>query len=384
MKTGASISGGMHAALIIAALVGFDWFTDREDAPFTVTEIEMIDGAVFDAVVSTAPVVKSDGPADLTEPNENNDKAADVARPDDQTEAIAAPVLTQAPTPEARPERPVINFAPPPTDVPTEAPAPSIAEIPSPDPLDRQAAVPESPPSTEPVQPLASLVAPSPAEAPAPPPPPEPEPEPQKAEQTPPQAPEETATEEKKPEPLPEQKPDETSLAEAQPEAPEGAAPREAKLPVARPADKAAAARAASKPEPAQQTAEKTEEEPAKAKPAGGSQSEFAAKLTRGERDALRLGIKKYYVYNGDRSDRDLRVVIRVEIDRAGQIVGKPEERSAEGGTKAAQQALFRAGRRALIQAANAGEFKRLPPDKYERWKVLNFRFSVDDIGNLS
>jgi len=85
------------------------------------------------------------------------------------------PQLAQTEAPDQpKPDLSTLLTPPPPTVVPTEAPRPSIAEIPSPDPLTRQSAEPESRPSTEPLQPLASARAPDPAPRPAPPPEPEP------------------------------------------------------------------------------------------------------------------------------------------------------------------------------------------------------------------
>ncbi len=167
-------------------------------------------------------------------------------------------------------------------------------------------------------------------------------------------------------------------------------APQVAKLPVARPADRARAAPASSKPEPAQQQvasadpAPETEKpapqkqaDPTPAKPAGGS-SRPTAPLNNGEKNALRLGIKKYYVYNGDRSDRSLHVTIRVRLDEQAKITGKPEMLKAEGGTSGSQKALFDAGRRALLRAEAQGEFDRLPKDKYMAWSVLNVVFTTE------
>ncbi|MFK7944368.1 MAG: hypothetical protein AB8B85_15840, partial [Paracoccaceae bacterium] len=317
--------------------------------------------------------------------------------------------------PAPRPAEPVIQFTPPPVNVPTEAPRESIAEVPTPDELDRQSTEPESPASTEPLQPLASIQPPVPGLKPSPPP--EPEPEPEKVEPEPDQIPQEQTPEavaEKQPEPEPVQEPEPVETVETQPEAPEGPAPQEARIPIAKPADLAAAARAAAEQEEALAAEQKAKEDakrraredaeakkqakiaaankkktdkPAKpkaTKPAGGSSAVKAARLNRGERDALRLGIKKYYTYSGDRSDRGLQVVIRVRLKADGSIQGKPERRSAKGGNAGSQKALFDAGRRAIIRASRAGEFKRLPRDKYPRWKTLNFRFSIDGVGKVS
>ena len=474
MKIGASISGTAHAGLVVFAIWGVDWFSAKDPEPLTIAEIELVDGKDFEAALSTAPVVPSDGPSELSEPSENRDLPSEVRQPVDESQTAEAPVLSQADEPDAQPEKPEIAFPAPPTDIPTEAPQPSIAEIPSPDSLNRQSAEPESPeatepqkavaaiqaplpnrrpnrppdpepepaldepepereaatlvaqqseeaddstqvsaaesqsPSTDPLQPLASVGAPSPAAQPdrpaepeaetrpkdpsaprfirAPEPPKDKQPE-AKAEEQPDRQgdsarPEQAETANPKPEAPPQPEPPETEVTEE--DAPEGPAPKIAKLPVAKPADKAAAAVAASKTEQPQQATEVAENKPSESlEPAepSGSTAVAAPKLSRGERDALRVGIKKYYVYNGDRSDRSLRVIIRVKLDNQGQLAGKPEMREASGGTSASQRALFDAGRRAVIRAADAGEFRKLPADKYERWKVLNFRFSTDKIG---
>lgn len=383
MKTGASISGGMHLGFLVLVAFGMDWFSRADDAPFTVTEIELISGADFEAALSTAPVVPSEGPAELAQPSEGTSAPSDVPVPEDQTERPEQPTLAAVDPPEPRPEQPVVQFTPPPVNIPTEAPVQSIAEIPSPDELDRQSTEPESPASTEPVQPLASIEPPVPGDKPTPPP--EPEPEPEQAEPEPDQRPQEPspeATAEKQPDPEPTQEPEPEAVAETQPEAPLGAAPQEARLPVAKPAELAAAARAASQAEQAQAQPESVaNNEPTPSRQAGGSSAAQAPKLSRGERDAMRIGIKRYYVYNGDRSDRSLQVIIRISLNEDGTLNGKPEKRSASGGNPASQNALFQAGRRALIRAAAAGEFKRLPREKYQRWKALNFRFSTDKVG---
>jgi hypothetical protein len=193
-----------------------------------------------------------------------------------------------------------------------------------------------------------------------------------------------------KPEPAPADDPEPEAVAELQPDAPEALAPREARLPVAKPADLARAARAASRQEPPSQQAEAekprpappqpeqrvAEAEPKPAQPAGGS-ARPTAPLNEGEKDALRLGIRKFYTYSG-RQDPSLRVTIRVRLTEQAEIAGKPELLRAEGGDQGSQTALYQAGRRALLQAESQGEFKRLPTDKYGAWKVLNVVFTTE------
>jgi hypothetical protein len=371
----------MHAAVIGLALFGVNWFGASDPRPLNVTSVELIDGSQFDAALSTAPVVPNEGPAELSPPSETQSETIETAQADADVTAPEMPLLARPETPaDEQPDFQSIQVPPPPTPVPSEAPRPSIAEIPTPETLPRQAAEPESPPATEPVQPLAS--APSPDPAPAPAPPPEPAP---------------VAAEEPEPEPEePEQKPEPEAVAAAQPEAPVAAAPQEARLPVAKPAKVAAAARASSAPEPVaaapepepekepeeqepQQVAEPEAEQPAHR--AGGSTSQFAATITRGEKDALRVGIKQYFVYNGNRSDRSLQVTIAIGLAPDAQIVEGPELLRASGGDDGAQNALWQAGRRALLKAEAAGEFAKLPRDKYEGWRLIHVTFTPEEIG---
>lgn len=377
MRKGAIISGALHGGFILAAVIGTDWLRQEEE-PFTLTEIAFVDGTEFDAALSTAPIVPNEGPADLSEPAEGESAPSDVETPADANDAPEAPELLASAPPPSRPDLPDLSVPPPPTSIPTEAPVPSIAEVPSPDVLPDQAAVPESPPSTEPVQPLATQQVPQPAPQPTPPPEPEPE----------------VAAEEPKPEP---EETEPTEVAEAQPDAPLGNAPTEAKLPIARDADKAAAAIAAreaarkaeeQKQAEAEPTPAETETTPKPqpekpARTAGGSKSTFAQRVTRGEKDALRLGIKRHFVYSGAR-ERGMAVTIAIRVDRSGKITGKPKQLRVSGGSKGAQQALFRAGARALRKAEAAGEFRKLPANKYDAWKLIHVNFTPDNIGFAS
>ena len=387
MRTGAAISGGLHAVLVLLAVFGAPFLSSPPAAPLNVTQVEFVDGAAFEARMSTAPVVPNEGPAEMSPPQEKPAPELAVDAPDAELARAESPAMSrETAPPQPAPQRPEVVIPPPPLEVPTEAPRPSIAEIPNPDALDRQAAEPESPEATEVMQALAE--APVPEAAPKPSPPPEPEPV---VEDEPEPEPEEAETE-----PAPE------AIAEAQPNAPISHAPQQARLPVARPAEIAAAAQASSAPQPSapvpdpepEETAEEPapgppapevaetpeEPEPQPPQPAAGSTSQFAATVTRGEKDALRLGIKQHFNYVG-RADPGLQVTIAIGLNEQGQIVEGPEQIRASGGDQASQAALFRAGRIALIYAQNAGEFAKLPREKYDAWKSIHVTFTPDEIG---
>lgn len=384
MRKGAIISGAMHGGLIMLAVLGID-FGSREPEHLVVTEISLIDAQDMDAALSTAPLVPTQRPADLAPPAPEDPELAAVDQPEDLTERGDAAELSETSIPEARPDAPEIAMPPPPTNVPTEAPRPSIALLPSPDLMVRQAPVPESPPSTEPLQPLASVATPLPGPKPVRPPDPEPEPE-------------DIAEPEPEPEEELEIEIDPDATVEVQPEGQIGETIQESRLPVARPADFAAAAPAASAPEPPQPepepeaepepeptetaTAPEPEPEPDRATASGTGASRFDVMITRIERERLSVAIREYFRYTGNRTDPNLRVTIRIELTREGNLIGDPQELSAQGTPEGARRALSRSGRNALIRAANEGrEFSKLPPEKYEGWRVIHVTFTPEEIG---
>ena len=389
MRTGAVISGGLHAGALALLIFGANLFPKREPSQLILAEVEMITGAEFDAALSSAPAVPDEAPSEMPTPTQ--DEAAEVASetPDEAVSDRDAQLLTsRAEVPEGAAERPQIIPPPRVRVVPSEAPRMTIADIPIPDSMPiPQAEVPESRPSTEPVSALASQS--TTIKSPTPVAPREVEPDPEQVAEV---VPEKQETQ-----------PDGAEQA-AQPDAPIDKAPREARLPVARPAELARAAQATGavetaaaetpereepqKPEPETAPAPKAETPdkstpPKAAEPAPPSQSaaRFANIITRGEKEALSLGIKKYFTYNGNRADRTLRVTVSIALDASGRIVEGPELIDASGGDEGTRKALFDAGRRALKRAEIQGEFAKLPADKYEAWELIHVTFTPEEIG---
>jgi len=72
---------------------------------------------------------------------------------------------------------------------------------------------------------------------------------------------------------------------------------------------------------------------------------------------------------------------VGIGLDPSGRIVEGPELILADGGDDRTQKALFDAGRRALLRAANSGEFARLPLEKYDLWKIIHVTFTPEEIG---
>ena len=171
MRTGAAVSGAMHLGFLALALFGVDFFGSRESAPLVVTEVELIDGVEFEARMSTAPVVPSEGPAELAPQASSEAEPIELSIPDVTINVPAMPILPEFEAPaDEPPDLADLPVPPPPVVVPHEAPRSSIALIPSPDPLPRRSAEPESPSATEPLQPLAAAPTPEPAPRPAVPP----------------------------------------------------------------------------------------------------------------------------------------------------------------------------------------------------------------------
>jgi len=407
MRTGATVSGAMHLGFLALVLFGVDFFGSRESAPLVVTEVELIDGVEFEARMSTAPVVPSEGPAELAPRASSEAEPIELSIPDVTINVPEMPILPEFEAPaDEPPDLADLPVPPPPVVVPHEAPRSSIALIPSPDTLPRRAAEPESPSATEPLQPLAAAPTPEPAPRPAVPPEsdpitvepdtagaprpaiapvPSPDPLPRRAaepESPPATEPLQPLAAAPAPEPAPRPavppEPEPDVPVEADRDAPVADVPREARLPVARPAELAAADRASSAPDPVAAAPEPADEP---TEPAGGSTSQFANAVTVAEKDALQLGIKDHFVYNGNRSDRTLQVTIRIRLGRDARIIGQPELLKASGGNEATQQVLFRAGSRALRRAQTAGAFKKLPAAKYDGWKLIHVTFTPQEIG---
>lgn len=359
MRRGAIISGAMHGGLLLAVALD-PLFSDAEPPPaITLAEVTIVDGASFEAALSAAPEAVTELP-EAVEPQPGEDEppapaAAEPAPERPPSEGVAEPE-------PADPELPELPTPPPPTTVPTEAARPSIAEVPVIEEVPNQAPTPESPPTTEPLQPLAAADVPVPGVRPERPP--DPEPEPAEAPEPPPEQAEE--------------QPPEEQLADST--APIGPAPQQAAIPIARPAEIAAASQASQETRQAERVAEPAEEPAPEAAPQRITSSRFATQVTRGEKDALRIGLKRYFSYAGNRSDRSLFVRIAIGLDPSGRIVEGPTKLEAGGGTPAVQQALFRAGRSALIRAANAGEFAKLPITKYDAWKVIHVTFTPEEL----
>jgi Meckel syndrome type 1 protein len=159
--------------------------------------------------------------------------------------------------------------------------------------------------------------------------------------------------------------------------------------PKGRPAAVVAAAEAAKKqpeePKPAEEikTAE-AEKKPAategERQPRRATDAPLGAKLTSGEIEGLRIGLSKFW-----RIDRvtnlpnyeELVVVMRVNLDQSGRIIGAPEPISPANASDGRFKIAIDVARIALQRAAPFP----LPPEKYGRWKSIEVTFNPKNKG---
>ncbi|MGF1551254.1 MAG: hypothetical protein ACFBWO_01985, partial [Paracoccaceae bacterium] len=105
-----------------------------------------------------------------------------------------------------------------------------------------------------------------------------------------------------------------------------------------------------------------------------------AARMTRGEREALSLSLREHFTYVG-RQEPDLSVTVAITLDEAGRIVYGPLRVSATGGSPATQDLLFRTAKTTLAKAQRAGVFATLPAEKFDAWQSMEITFTPDREG---
>ena len=366
MHTGQYISGAGHLGLIAWLLLG-GLFSDRPE-PFEMTEVSVISGADFDAMIAAQQAPQS---------------TTEVAQP------AASEASADAPNVNSAQDLAIEQPAPVQVDTPPDATPPEVAELPPEAPSEEQ---PQD--LAEPIGDIAVLVpetapeaAPRPVERVAPEPVAQPEPE-----------------------ALPEPEAREAVTPDASGEAPqqepqEAAAPEEAVAEIVTEATNAPAA--STRPPgrrpavPARQVAEApTVETPTPATPSndGGSvnnddvlaalaaaQEAVAAPsgppLSSGEKDALRAQIAKCWNI-GSLSTEALGtiVIIGVKMNRDATPVNESIHMiSASGGSDASARRVYDSARRAIILCGSRGY--DLPDDKFSQWQTIEMTFDPSKMG---
>ncbi len=367
MHVGHIISGAGHIGLIGWILFGGAFAPAPE--PFEVTEVAMISGAEFDALMTG------------TEPP---DTATDVALPNPpETDEAPAPAPVR-PAPRPTPPAPEAAEAPPPEAAPTP-PEPALA-----DPAEVQDEVTEIAPPPQEQAVIAPEIADSPVPRPAPrvapepvaPPPPDAQVDDVVREEATPQDNADTPREEQ----------DATAPEEATTEIVTEAEEAPAAAPVRSVRPKARPNRPAPQPErtetaeaPATDSTQSAVEN-ALAEALGGQDAQGTSTaptgppMTAGERDALRVGVQRCWNVGSLSSDA-LRttVVVSVQMNEDGTpITGSIRLVGQSGGSDASARQAFDTARRAIIRCGVDGY--DLPREKYGQWQEIEMTFDPSNM----
>lgn len=395
LRAGTFWSGIGHALAVLWVLLG-DWlFVPHPEIEISATQVSMISGAEFAALLASSPApsptapevppqVESAAPEHSpTPPSRPEQPPATAASEEEVPQAASGPGAGPvAPAPEAAPESdaaPVPDIPAPdepaPEDValaPVEQPLPAMTSSPNPRPrpAERIAPTPDEPLTPSPTDEAAPAISDEPADEVAPAEEPEPEPAPEDAgdvlrtEATEEQDEALGMTSSPAPRPRPASlarpAPDAAAPAEgasAQGEAPTGIAEEDAIAEAV-----AAAAAAAADSSPAQASAGSTVSGPP---------------LNAGEIGDIRSAIAGKWNLGSVSSDV-LRTVITVRVEFGPD--GKPGAITLierDGPSADAVDVAFAAARRAIQRAYVEGGIP-LPPDKYETWKVMEFVFDAN------
>lgn len=359
MNTGQIISGAGHLGLIGWALIGGMFAADPP--AFEVTEVTAVSAEDYAALLA---------------PHRAPEAVADVATPDPPRPGDAAPDLSS--DPDAAPE------AEPPEAAATPAPddAPQIEEITPP----AEAEVDDRPPALTPPERDVAVMVPEMADRPTPRPAPRVAPEPvarpepdtrvdEVAQR--PTAPERTDT---APEPETEAAAPEEATTEivTEAETPARAAPARSLRPRAAPARPAPADTGPRAPAPDNAAIETALAKAQEQADAPGREAPQGPPLTAGEKEALRLAVRRCWnvAALGSEALRTT-VVVAVSMNRDGTPrIGSIRMAGAEGGSAAAAQRAFGAARRAILRCGTDGY--ALPVAKYERWRNIEMTFNPE------
>lgn len=371
MKGSLTTSAIVHASLLAVALVSLGSPAPMDVSQAEALPVELVPVEEMSQIQQgdkNAPKAEKSAPVPTTRP----DVVPDAQNVGNNTADLDAP-----PTPTTKPNNNDSAAAPP----KQETPAPVVDTKPN----EVKDIVKEE--TAPPPQEMASLPTPKPEITP-PPKPAEPPAE-QQAQEPPPQnqEPAEIPVPQNLPRPNARPQPP-----EPKPEPPKQAEQKPAEKPAEKPSEKKPAER---KQETAKAAASQASEFNAdeisallnKQAPSGGGAKRSTETASLGGKRTIGTGLSASEIDNvrgqiqgnwsmvsGLTGVADVRVVIRVELDQSGNIVGQPEI-TATGGPEGTRRAVESSTRRALLRSA---PLKNLPPEKYEGEKgwntlVLNF-----------
>ncbi len=101
--------------------------------------------------------------------------------------------------------------------------------------------------------------------------------------------------------------------------------------------------------------------------------------LTPGEIDGLKVQVGQCWrVPDGVENAEDLRVVLAIDLDPDGRVVGEPRLIEPANADRPEIRAAFETARRAILRCGGAGF--TLPREKYEQWKTLELEFVPEGV----
>jgi outer membrane biosynthesis protein TonB len=128
------------------------------------------------------------------------------------------------------------------------------------------------------------------------------------------------------------------------------------------------------------QAEQKPDPKPASPQAATGSTAARSDQpLSMSEIDAIRTQIQRCWnVPAGARDARDLRIQIRLSLNKDGSLRGEPEiVDRLRASTDPFYRTAAESARRAVLQCS---PLKNLPPDKYERWRDIELVFDPKEM----
>ncbi|WP_299813679.1 hypothetical protein [uncultured Jannaschia sp.] len=398
IRRAVALSATAHGGVLLWALFA-GLFPAAPDADsLSVAAVSVVSSAEFDALVSDAPAV-AEVPAPAAPVEPGGDAAPSPAAPAAETPPPVAPP-PEAPAEAARdavpdtsqlapiPEAEVAPDVPDAPASPADAPDAAISDSPAPREADIVTAVPT--PAPPPLTETAPV-----AEAPATPAPAEPETPPEAAPT--PAAPEATApvivTEDMTPARAPDRslRPNRRParpvpvVAETEPSKPEPA-PEPTPEPGPEPEPEPEPEVAEAEPEPAEPETDPLADAIAGAlaeaadAPASAPPAPSGPPLTQGERDGLRVAVSRCWNL-GSLSTEAMGTTVTISMAMTRD--GLPQTDSLRlagfsGGSEAAAQQAYEAGRRAILQCGRMGF--DLPAEKYEQWREIEMTFNPEQM----
>lgn len=363
IDTATYISGAGHLGLIGWLMLG-GIFTASQ-APFEVTEVSMISGSEFAALIAAHESPSSTTEVALPQAPEAGGELPDIAPAPDEITSQTAPDVSEAPPPDAAPVEPEPPIAP---EAEVEDTAPVLPEPAE----DIAVLVPEVSDQAVPRQ--ADRVAPEPTAQPSP-------------ETTPSEVEQEAVTLEETGEAALEQQeataPEKatTQIVTEASEAPSAAPVASIRPPARRPSAPVAVAQAEQTPDAPPDTANSAVNA-ALAEALGGGDEPVAAPsgppLSAGERDALRVAVSNCWNV-GSLSTEALNTTVIVAVsltEDSKPVASSIKMLSSSGGTEAAAAKAFGAARRAIIRCGSSGF--DLPIEKYSRWRDIEMTFNPE------